>query len=72
MANYISPLITIAVLMRQMETTILGLRHLRAYLPSDAGVDFLDEAIEEGEALIADIRRRLEPSLYRRKSKGQE
>ena len=49
MANYISPLITIAVLMRQMETTILGLRHLRAYLPSDAGVDLLDEAIEEGE-----------------------
>ena len=59
MTNYISSLITIAVLMKQMETTILGLRHLRAYLPSDVGIDLLDAAIEEGEAEIADIRRRL-------------
>jgi len=59
MTNYISSLITIAMLMKQMETTILGLRHLRAYVPSDVSLDLLDAAIEEGEAEIADIKRRL-------------
>lgn len=63
MTHCISSLLTIVVLMRQMETTILGLRHLRASVPSDVGVDLLDAAIEEGEAEIADIRRRLTHEL---------
>jgi hypothetical protein len=57
--DYIGSLITIAVLMRQMEATVVGLRHLRVYVSSDVCVDSLDSAIAEGEAAIADIKRRL-------------
>ena len=59
MADYISSLGIIILLMKQMESTVIGLRHLRECVPADVGSELLDAVIAEGEARIADARRKL-------------
>ena len=59
MADYISSLTIVILLMKQMESTVLGLRHLRECVPADVSSELLDAVIEEGEAKIADIQRTL-------------
>jgi len=60
MADYISSLAVVILLMKQMERTVVGLRHLRDCVPwDDAGSELLDAVIEEGEARIADVHRKL-------------
>jgi len=62
MAAYVTSLGIILLLLKQMETTVLGLRHLREYVTADVSAALLDAAIAEGEVGIADARRRLAPS----------
>ena len=59
MADYMSSLAIIILLMKQMETTVVGLRHLRDCVPADISLASLDSVIEEGEARIADVKRKL-------------
>jgi len=42
-----------------METTVLGLRHLREYVTAKISAELPDAAIAEGEVRIADIKRKL-------------
>lgn len=49
----------IIALIRQIETTILGLRQLRGYVVSDLGRHMLDALIEEAEAGLVEIKRTL-------------
>jgi hypothetical protein len=50
---------TIFVLIKQLETTLLGLRHLRGYVGKGVGLQMLEVLIEEGEAKLAEVRKRL-------------
>jgi len=59
MAEYVTSLGLILLLMKQMEITVLRLRHLRAYVTAEVSAESLDAAIAEGEARIADVMRRL-------------
>ena len=61
MAHYVASLSIILLLVKQMETTVLALRHLRQYVTADVSAELLDAAITEGEARIADVRRKLAP-----------
>ena len=61
MAHYISSLAIVILLMKQMEKTVVGLRHLRDCVPADLNLESLDSVIEEGEARIADAKRKLVP-----------
>ena len=63
MADYIASLRIILVLMRQMETTVRRLRHLREYVTAEVGAESLDAAIVEGEMRIADAQRKIGLSL---------
>jgi len=53
----------IVVLMKQMETTVLQLRRLREYVTEEVGRESLDAAMTEGEVRIADVKRKLAPSM---------
>ena len=61
MADYAPSLDIIPLLVKQMETTVLGLRHLREYVTAEASTELLEAAIAEGEVRIADIRSKLAP-----------
>jgi len=61
MADYVTSLGIVLLLLRQMETTVLGLRHLREYVTAEASAELLDAAIAEGEVRIADVKRKLAP-----------
>jgi len=61
MADYVTSLGIILLLLKQMEATVLGLRHLREYVTAEISADLLDAAIAEGEVRIADVKRRLTP-----------
>lgn len=61
MADYISSLAIVILLLKQMENTVVGLRHLRECVPADVSLESLDSVIEEGEARIADVKRKLVP-----------
>ena len=50
---------TILALIKQMEVTLLGLRQLQGYVRDDAGREMLTVLIEEVEAGLAQVRRRL-------------
>ena len=63
MADYIASIRLILVLMKQMETTVLRLRHLREYVTAEVGAESLDAAIVEGEMRIADAKRKIGLSL---------
>jgi len=49
--------------MKQMETTVLQLRRLREYVTEEVGRESLDAAMTEGEVRIADVKRKLAPSM---------
>jgi hypothetical protein len=61
MTDYISSLGIIILLMKQMQSTVVGLRHLRESVPADIGAELLDPVIAEGEARLADAQRKLAP-----------
>jgi hypothetical protein len=66
MADYVTSLGSlgiILVLMKQMETSVLRLRHLRVYVTAEVSAASLDAAIAEGEARIADVKRKLAPVI---------
>ena len=63
MADYIASLRIILVLMKQMETTVFRLRHLREYVTAEDGAESLDAAIVEGEMRIEDAKRKIGLSL---------
>ena len=46
-------------LVKQLETTLLGLRQIRAYVGSGVGLRMLDEVIEEAERKLAEVRKKL-------------
>jgi len=49
----------ILALINQMEATILGLRQLRGYVGNDLGEEMLEVLIEETEAKLAEIKRKV-------------
>lgn len=50
---------TILALLKQMEATLLGLKQLRGYVPAGVGQKMLEILIEEAEANLAEIKRRI-------------
>jgi hypothetical protein len=42
-----------------MEATLLGLKQLRSYVRGDAGQEMVESLIEEGEAKLAEVKRKL-------------
>lgn len=46
-------------LIRQLESALLGLRQIRGYVPKGAGLDTLDQLIDEIETNLAGIKRRV-------------
>jgi len=50
---------TILGLIKQLEATVLGLRQLRCYTGDGVGQEMLDGLIQEGEAKIAEVKRKL-------------
>jgi hypothetical protein len=49
----------ILALLRQLEATLLGLKQLRGYVGKGVRKDVLAELIEEGEAKLAEVKRKL-------------
>jgi hypothetical protein len=49
----------ILALLRQLEATLLGLKQLRGYVGQGVVKDVLAELIEEGEAKLAEVKRKL-------------
>lgn len=47
----------ILALIKQMESTVLGLKQLRDYVGNGIGREMLELLIEEGEAKLAEIKR---------------
>ena len=64
MADYVTSLGIILVLMKQMETSVLRLRHLRVYVTAEVSAASLDAAIAEGEARVAEVKRKLTAVSY--------
>jgi len=50
---------TILALLKQMEATLLGLKQLRAYVSKGVGQQMLEALIEEGDAKLAEIIRKV-------------
>lgn len=50
---------TILALIKQLETTLLGLHQLRNYVGKGVAAQMLHVLIEEGEAKLAEVRKRL-------------
>lgn len=46
-------------LVKQLETLLLGLRRIRAYVGNGVGLRMLDEVIEEAETKLAEVRSKL-------------
>jgi len=63
MADYVTSLGIIVVLMKQVETTVLQLRHLRDYVTEEVSRESLAAAMVEGEVRIADVKRKLAPAM---------
>jgi hypothetical protein len=59
LADDLNSLETILALIKQMEATLLGLKQLRGYVGSGAGQEMVELLIEEGEAKLAEIKRKL-------------
>lgn len=45
--------------LKRMEMNLLGMRQLRQYMPNGAGRKTLDSLIEEAEAKLAEIKRKV-------------
>jgi len=63
MAEYVTSLGIILLLLKQMETSVLRLRRLREYVTAEISAESLDAAIAEGELRIADVKRKLIPCV---------
>jgi hypothetical protein len=50
---------TIFALIKQMESTLLGLKQLRHYVGKGIGSEMLEVLIEEGDATLVEIKRKL-------------
>lgn len=50
---------TILALLKQMETTVLGLKQLRGIIGNGVGHHMLEMLIEEAEAKIREVKRRI-------------
>lgn len=50
---------TILALVKQLEATVLGLRQLRSFVGKGVAAQMLEVLIEEGEAKIAEVKRKL-------------
>lgn len=50
---------TILGLIKQLEATVLGLRQLRSYVGKGVAAEMLEILIDEGEAKIAEVKRKL-------------
>lgn len=50
---------TILALLQQMESTLLGLKQLRGFVGKGAGQHMLEVLIEEAEAKIAEVKRKI-------------
>lgn len=50
---------TVLDLVKQLETTLLGLRQMRVYVGRGLGLRMLDEVIEEAETKLAEVKSRL-------------
>ena len=59
MADYVTSLGIILLLMKQMEGTVLRLRRLREYVTAEVSAASLDAAIAEGKVRIGDVKRKL-------------
>ena len=59
LADDLNSLDTILALIKQMQATLLGLKQLRSYVGSGAGQEMVELLIEEGEAKLAEIKRKL-------------
>lgn len=59
MADNAETLETILALLNQMESTLLGLKQLRGYVPAGVGQKMLEILIEEAEANLAKVKRRI-------------
>lgn len=46
-------------LLKQMESTLLGLKQLRGYVPAGVGQKMLEILIEDAEANLAKVKRRI-------------
>lgn len=59
MNNDLNSLETVLALIKQMEDTLLGLKQLRIYVGKGAAQKMVALLIEEGEAKLAEIKRRV-------------
>ena len=50
---------TILTLLKQLETTLLGLKQLRGIIGNDTGHQMLEMLIEEAEAKITEVKHKL-------------
>jgi hypothetical protein len=59
MSNDSDPLDMVMACLKQMESTVLGLRQLRSFIGKGSGQEMLDALIVEAEEQIAQIKRRI-------------
>jgi hypothetical protein len=59
LADDLNSLDTILALIKQMEATLLGLKQLRSYVRGGAGQEMVESLIEEAEAKLAEVKRKL-------------
>lgn len=52
---------TLLECLKRMEATLLGMKQMRHYVGNGLGKEMLESLIEEAEAQIADIKRRVIP-----------
>jgi hypothetical protein len=58
-ADEFNSLETTLALMKQMESTLLGLKQLRRYVGKGPGQQMLESIVKEGETRLAEIKRKL-------------
>jgi len=59
MVTIFNSLETILALIKQMESTLLGLKELRSYVGQELGQQMVESLIEEEETKLAEIKRKL-------------
>lgn len=59
MPDPFDPLEIVMASLKQMESTLLGMKQLREYMSNGPGKEMLDTLIKEAESEIAEIKRRV-------------
>lgn len=59
MPNNAESLDTILALLKQMESTLLGLKQLRLFVGKGTGQQILEALIEEAEVNLAEVKRKM-------------